>query len=309
MDYVGMTLVLVALIVYFSLRSPNFLSATNFISIANQVPAAIVIAVGMTYVLMIAGIDLSVGSVLGASGAVMGICLDRFGLPLPIAVAACLGTGVGFGLLSGLVTVRWALPSFIVTLGVLEIARGATFLVTDTRTIYLGAKVGILAKASVGGISVMFLLALAIVAAAQFVLVRTVFGRYMIAIGTNEEAVRLSGIKTWPTKAAVFALSGTMAALGGLITTARMESANPNAGTGFELEAIAAVVIGGTSLMGGRGSVVNSFFGVLIMALLSSGLAQVGAEEPTKRVITGCVIVLAVVLDHYRRRLASRRSG
>jgi len=136
---------------------------------------------------------------------------------------------------------------------------------------------------------------------------RTVFGRYVVAIGTNEEAVRLSGIDPRPVKLAVFALSGLLAGLGGVFNAAYLESADPNAGIGMELSAIAAVVIGGTSLMGGRGSVVNSFSGVLIIAVLQTGLAQVGASEPMKRVITGTVIVAAVVADVYRHRLGWRR--
>ena len=133
---------------------------------------------------------------------------------------------------------------------------------------------------------------------------RTLFGRYLVAIGTNEQATRLAGIRTKPAKVAVFALSGLLSGLAGVIYTSRLGSSDPNAGSGLELSAIAAVVIGGTSLMGGRGSVVNTFFGVLIIDTLEAGLAQVGATEPTKRVMTGVVIVAAVVLDAWRHQLA-----
>jgi len=135
------------------------------------------------------------------------------------------------------------------------------------------------------------------------VLSRTVFGRYLVAIGTNEQAVRLAGINPMPAKIAVFALLGLLSGLGGVFYTSRLGSSDPNAGVGLELLAIAAVVIGGTSLMGGRGSVVNTFFGVLIIATLEAGLAQIGASEPTKRVITGVVIVGAVILDAWRHHL------
>jgi ribose transport system permease protein len=147
-----------------------------------------------------------------------------------------------------------------------------------------------------------FLGALALVVVGQVVLSRTVFGRYLVAIGTNEEAVRLSGIDTRPVKLAVFALSGLLAGAAGVVYTARLAAADPNAGIGFELSAIAAVVVGGTSLMGGRGSAVGSFLGVVVIAVLGSGLAQVGVEEPTKRFVTGLVIVAAVVADRYRHR-------
>jgi ribose transport system permease protein len=153
------------------------------------------------------------------------------------------------------------------------------------------------------GLSIPFIIAVAIVIAGQLVLSRTVFGRYLIAIGTNEEAVRLSGIDPRPLKLSVFALCGLLTSIAAVIHTARLSSANPNAGYGLELQAIAAVVIGGTSLMGGRGSVVSSFFGVLIIAVLGTGLAQIGAQESTKRLITGCVIVAAVILDYYRHRI------
>ncbi len=308
-DSLGMSVVLIALIAFFSVKSPNFLTTTNFLALANQIPAAILIAVGMTFVLIIAGIDLSVGSVVGISGAVLGLLLDRLGVPLPIAIVAGLLTGLACGMINGMVIVRWSLPPFIVTLGMLEVARGATFLLTQTRTIYLGSKIGGIADIGVGNISLLFIIAIAVAVIAQLVLDKSRFGRYMVAIGTNEKAAYLSGINTSRIKLAVYATSGVLCALAALVNTARMASANPNAGTGFELEAIAAVVVGGTSLMGGRGSVVNSLFGVLIMAVLSSGLSQIGTEEATKRMITGLVIVLAVVLDYYRTKLTSKRAA
>lgn len=301
-DYLGMALALTGLIVFFGLRAENFFTLTTFRTIANQVPDITIVAVGMTFVLIIAGIDLSVGSVMALTGAVLGLCLVKFNLSLPVAIAACLLVGVLCGLLNGLVVVRWALPSFIVTLGMLEIARGAAYLITESRTVYIGGPVEVVAEVSVLGLSLPFIVAVLIVAAGQLVLSRTVFGRYLIAIGTNEEAVRLSGINPGPLKLAVFVLCGLLTSVAAVIHTARLSSADPNAGTGLELAAIAAVVIGGTSLMGGRGSVVRSFFGVLIIAVLGTGLAHVGAQESTKRLITGCVIVAAVILDHYRQR-------
>ena len=302
-DYLGMAVALVALLVIFGLAAENFFRLTTFRTIANQIPDTAIAAVGMTFVLIIAGIDLSVGSVLALSGAVLGIALVNWGLPLVLAVPVCLLAGLACGAANGLVIIRWRLPSFIVTLGMLEAARGAAYLVTQSRTIYIGGPVEVITETAVLGLSLPFLMAIAIVAAGQLALSRTVFGRYLIAIGTNEEAVRLSGIDPRPYKLAVFVLSGLLAAVAAVIQTARMSSASPNTAIGFELQVIAAVVIGGTSLMGGRGSVVSSFFGVLIIAVLGAGLAQVGAQEYTKRLITGCVIVAAVILDQYRHRL------
>ncbi len=302
-DYLGMSAALVALLAIFSLCARNFFTWTTFRTIANQIPDATIAAVGMTFVLLIAGIDLSVGSVLALAGAVLGIALVNWSLPLFLAIFLCLLVGLACGLANGFVIVRWRLPSFIVTLGMLEVARGAAYLVTQSRTIYVGGPIEVVTGTTVLGLSLPFLIALAIVALGQLVLSRTVFGRYLIAIGTNEEAVRLSGIDPRPYKLAVFIGAGLLAAVAAVIQTARMSSANPNTAIGFELQVIAAVVIGGTSLMGGRGSVVSSFFGVLIIAVLGAGLAQVGAQEYTKRLITGCVIVAAVILDQYRHRL------
>jgi ribose transport system permease protein len=261
----------------------------------------------VSIVLIIAGIDLSVGSVLALSSAVLGVAILRGHWPLWAAILAALATGSLCGLLNGLVTVGWRLPSFIVTLGMLEVARGATYLVTRSQTQYIGAPIEGIAATTVFGLSLPFLLALALVVLGEVVLTRTVFGRYLVAVGTNEEAVRLSGIDPRPLKVAVFTLSGLLCGLAAVAQTSRLASADPNAGTGAELQAIAAVVVGGTSLMGGRGSVIKSLLGVLIIAVLGGGLAQVGASEPAKRVITGGLIVAAVILDHYRQRPQTSR--
>jgi ribose transport system permease protein len=259
----------------------------------------------MTLVLVIGGIDLSVGSVLGLGGAVLGVAMVDWNWPFWAAAALCLGIGLGAGALNGAVSVHLRIPSFIVTLGTLEIARGLAYLTTHSQTKYIGASVeGLSRPFAAIGLSPAFLLMLVVVVAGQILLARTVFGRQLIAIGTNEQAVRLAGIDPRPARLAVFALVGLLTGLGALCYTSRLGSSDPNAGVGLELSAIAAVVIGGTSLLGGRGSVVNSFLGVLIIATLEAGLAQVGASEPVKRVVTGLVIVAAVVLDAWRHHLA-----
>lgn len=307
-DWLGLAAVLAVEIVVFGLWERSFLSGSTFYSIVEVVPDTVIVAAGMTFVLIVAGIDLSVGSVLALSQAVLGHVMVRMGWPLAAAVPACLAAGLICGALNGLVTVRWALPSFIVTLGMLEIARGATYLVTDSQTLYIGGSIECLSSSvpGLGEITWPALICVGTVVAGELVLTRTVFGRYMIAIGTNEEAVRLSGVNPKPVKLAVFVLCGFCAALAGMIQASRMSSASPNAGAGFELTVIAAVVIGGTSLMGGRGSVVKSFLGVLIVAVLNAGLAQIGAPEYAKRIVIGVVIVAAVILDFYRGRSSKR---
>lgn len=308
-DYLGMVAALVVLIAVFGVTARNFFSLTTFRTIANQIPDTTVAAVGMTFVLIIAGIDLSVGSVLALASAMLGIALVNWGWPLWAGIGLCLGVGLACGAANGLIVIRWGLPSFIVTLGMLEAARGAAYLVTQSRTIYIGAPIEVVTETAILGLSLPFVLAILVVVGGQLVLSRTVFGRYLIAIGTNEEAVRLSGIDPRPYKLAVFVLCSLLASVGAVIQSARMSSANPNTAIGFELQVIAAVVIGGTSLMGGRGSVVRSFFGVLIIAVLGTGLAQVGAQESTKRLITGCVIVAAVIGDQYRYRARRPRNA
>lgn len=306
-NYLGLVAVLVVLVAIFSGLSEYFFSRLTFQTIANQIPPLVVVSVGMTLVLAVAGIDLSVGSVLAFSSAVLGVVLVDGNGGLGLGIVACLLVGLGCGVFNGWVSVRWAIPSFIVTLGMLEIARGGAYLVTGSQTKYIGAAIAPLSAPIEGlGLSPAFFAAMVVVGAGHVLLTRTVFGRYMIAIGTNEQAVRLSGIDPRPVLVGVFALAGLLSGLGGVFQTAYLESADPNAGLGMELAAIAAVVIGGTSLMGGRASVVNSFFGVLIIVVLQTGLAQIGADEPTKRMITGGVIILAVIVDAYRHQMQGR---
>jgi ribose transport system permease protein len=188
----------------------------------------------------------------------------------------------------------------------LEIARGGAYLVTDSQTLYIGSIVDVISSPLPHvGLSPAWFAAVIVVVLGQLVLTRTVIGRYAIAVGSNEEAVHLSGINVARIKLAVFGAAGLLAGLGGLFHVGYLQSADPNAGIGLELSAIAAVVIGGTSLAGGKGSVVNTFLGVLIIAVLQSGLAQIGASEPSKRVITGLVIIAAVIIDVYRNRSGS----
>jgi ribose transport system permease protein len=309
LEYLSLLAVMILLVIVFGIIEPRFFSKATFLQVANDVPAVVIIAVGMTYVLIISGIDLSVGSVLGFSAALLSIVLTRYHLPLLPAILCAVLTGALCGFVNGVVSVRWQLPSFIVTLGMLEIARGATHMVTQSRTVYIGGKIGAIASTHMLGLSIPAVLAILIVIIGQVVLSKTVFGRYMVAVGTNEEAVRLSGVDPRPVKIGVFTIIGLLSAVAAVIETSRLEAADPNAGNGLELQVIAAVVIGGTSLMGGKGSVVRSFFGVLIIAILGAGLVAVGVRDETKRLITGVVIVAAVILDYYRRRLGRKSSG
>lgn len=307
-EWLAMLLIWVGLVLFFGAISQNFLTVQMLGTLANRIPTLAVVAAGMTLVLIIGAIDLSVGSVLGLCGAVLGVCMVSWEWSLWSAALLAIGVGATAGFVNGVISVRLGIPSFIVTLGMLEIARGLSYLVTRSQTQYIGSPVeGLSAPIAGLGISPAFLISVVVIGLAQLALSRTVWGRVLVAVGTNEGAVRLTGLNPRPAKIAVFVLIGALAGLGAVFYSSRLGSADPNAGAGFELSAIAAVVIGGTSLMGGRGSVISTFFGVLIIATLEAGLAQVGASEPVKRVVTGAVIVLAVILDAWRNRLAGKR--
>ena len=296
-------LALLVLVVIFSLTTDNFFTTRTLTAILTQLPGLTIVTIGMTLVLISGGIDLSVGSIVALSSAVIGVALTVFELTLPVAAFMGIAAGGCAGLVNGVLGSFFRLPIFIVTLGMLEAGRGLAYLVTESQTIYIGPSIQTLSLPLLGiGISPAFLIALGLVVVSQLVLTRTVFGRYLIAIGTNELAAKISGIRTELYLNAVLLISGLLAGLGGLINAAYLGASDPNAATGLELSAIAAAVIGGTSLMGGRGSIIGAFIGVLIISVLQNGLAQLGVSEPFKRLITGLVIILAVFLDRWRGR-------
>ncbi|WP_395345295.1 ABC transporter permease [Ningiella sp. W23] len=296
-------IVLVLLVLFFSLQTNNFFSLITLSTILSQLPALTFVAVGMTLVLIVGGIDLSVGSLMALCSAVIGILIVQSGLSFTLAIFCGLSLVCIVGAASGYLSSYLKLPSFIVTLGVLEAARGLAYVISDSQTMYVGASVQGLTDPIDGiGISIMMLLAFAVVIVAHGMLNYTVFGRQLIAIGSNKKAALMSGITPDPRVLVVFVISASLAGLAGLANLSYLGSSDPNAGIGLELSAIAAAVIGGTSLMGGRGTVLGTFIGVLIIAVLDSGLAQMGMSEPAKRIITGAVIVMAVLLDKWRAK-------
>lgn len=301
----GLLAALLIEIVVFSLLQQRFLTGATLTAVINQIPALTVVAAGMTIVLISGGIDLSVGSVMALTGSLVGIMMvDRhWGLATSMLVAVLASTACG--IINGAVVVSLKLPSFIVTLGTLQIVRGVCYLITNSRTRYIGTSIEpIAARIDWLGMSPAFLFAIVVVAVGQFVLSRTILGRYCIAIGNNEAAVRMSGIDPRWTQITAYAICGFLAGAAGIIETSRLGSADPNGGGRMELDAIAAAVIGGTSLAGGRGAVISTFFGVLIIAVLKTGLIQIGAGDGTKLVITGLVTVCAVAADSLRRKVA-----
>lgn len=302
-DYLILLAVLVAMIVLFGMVRDTFWSFATLGNIANRIPALALVATGMTLVMVTGGIDLSVGSVLGLCGAVVGVMMADWHWALPLALLGSILVGGAIGGTTGAVSVKLGLPSFIVSLGMLEIARGLAFLTTNSQTKYIGAEIESLG-APIGGlvISPAFLISVLVVVAGQVMLSHMAIGRHWIAIGANREAALVSGVPVDRPRILAHALLGALTGLAAVFNCSRLGSADPNAGVGFELSAIAAVVVGGTSLMGGRGSVVKSFIGVLIIATLEAGLVQIGASEPVKRVVTGFVIIAAVLADTWRRK-------
>jgi ribose transport system permease protein len=309
---IGLALVLLALV--FSGLAPRFASATNLTNILTQISINTVIAVGMTFVILLGGIDLSVGSVLALATIVGGLLITREGLStgtaVLLSVAGATLTGCLCGLFNGVVCERWKIHSFVVTLGMLNIARGAALQISNSRTIFeFPDGFNEVGNAAIGGVPLIFLMALAIVLVGRFVLARTVFGRMIYAIGNNEEAVRLSGHVPARYKVAAFTVCGGMVGLAAIMYMMRLNIASPILGVGFELNAIAAVVIGGTSMSGGKGSMVGTFLGASIMGVLNNGLLLLGMGDFARQMVTGLIIVVAVIIDKYRARALGRTAS
>ncbi|MCA9085807.1 MAG: ABC transporter permease [Planctomycetaceae bacterium] len=305
-EHTALVIVLGLLIAFFGSQSRYFLSTATLTAVINQIPALTLVAIGMTFVLITGGIDLSVGSLLALSSSTLAVLIVQHSWSIWLAVPAALMCGGLCGLVNGSVSVLAGIPSFIVSLGVLQVARGLAYVLTDSTLLYIDVRSGIQSIGrSLPGLKVSpaFLTAIVTVLAGQFVLHRTLFGRYSMAIGFNETVVKLSGVNTRRVRIGAFVLSGVLAAAAGVVEASRLSAGDPNGAIGFELYAIAAAVIGGTSLMGGRGSMINTLLGVLIIAVLQTGLIQLGISEGAKYITTGCVIVVAVLLDASRERL------
>ncbi|WP_245562138.1 ABC transporter permease [Niabella aurantiaca] len=286
----------------------KFFTADNGLNVLRQTAVNICIATGMTLVVLTAGIDLSVGSILALCGAVAAGLLKN-GIAIPAVdtyigftvlgvVLAAMIVGALLGWFNGLVITRFNVPPFVATLAMLTIARGFTMLYTKGQPISnLGPQFAFIGAGSFLGVPVPVWIAAVVVLIAVCITRQTRLGRYIYAIGGNETAARFSGIRISNIKMIVYALAGAMAAIGGIIVTSRLDSAQPNAGTSYELDAIAAVVIGGTSLSGGRGSIWGTVMGAIIIGVLNNGLVLLNVSPFWQQVVKGCVILLAVIID------------
>ncbi|SDC35928.1 ABC transporter permease subunit [Halanaerobium congolense] len=289
---------LLILVIVLSFMSPYFLTIPNILNIIRQVSIIAIVSFGMTMVILTGGIDLSVGSMLAFAGAVSAGMMVNSGFNVFLAILIGLAAGTALGFFNGLAVAKAKLPAFIVTLAMMTVARGFTLIYTDGRPIsgfnetfrFFGA--GYLGRIPIP-VVIMFIFLIVI----YILLKKTPLGRYIYAIGGNETATKLSGINTDKIKIAVYALNGFLAAVSGIILTSRLNSAQPMAGEGYELDAIAAVVLGGTSLSGGSGTVIGTIVGALIIAVLNNGLNLLNVSSFYQLVAKGAVILLAVFLD------------
>jgi len=301
---------LVALMVVFSIASDNFLQTDNLVSILQATAVNGVLAIACTLVIVSGGIDLSVGCLMTFCAVVTGVVLTNWGMPLPLGILAAIATGAVCGGLSGWLVAQLRVPPFIATLGMMMLLKGLALVISGSKPIYFLDTPGFEAIAQdslLGAVlpalpipnSVLILFAVAI--GASWLLSQTLFGRYAFALGSNEEAARLSGLQVKRWKVAVYAVGGAICGIAGLLIASRLNSAQPALGQGYELDAIAAVVIGGTSLAGGRGSVLGTLIGAFIMSVLANGLRILNVPQEWQTALTGIIIVLAVYLDILRR--------
>lgn len=302
---------LLVMIVAFSLLSPNFLQFDNISGILLATAVSGVLALGVTFVIVSGGIDLSIGTVMTLAAVMTGVVGTVMHMPLPLAVAVGLGTGGLAGFVNGILIAKLKIPPFIATLGMLNVAKGLALVISGLKPIYFndtpefnGTAMGSVTGSIIPGFNVpnIVLVFLGAALVASLLLTRTVLGRYTFALGSNEEAARLSGVNVDRWKIAVYTVCGLFAGLAGVLIAARLNSAQPSLGLGYELDAIAAAVIGGTSLSGGEGTILGTVIGALIISTLTNGLRILSVPQEWQIVVTGGIVILAVYLDIVRRR-------
>jgi len=298
----GGILVLLIFFAVMILTTNDFLTLTNLDNLIRQVAVFAILSVGQLFVILTGGIDLSVGSILGLSGGVTALLLAG-GVPIPITILVGLGIGLGVGLIHGVLVSQLKLPPFIATLGMLGVARGVVLLLTGAKTIApLPDAFNAIANGYILGLPSLFWLLILVAIVASFVLGRTVFGRYVYAVGSNAESARLSGVPVNLVLLAVYSISGLLAGFAGVLTTSRLGAGIPTAGTGYELQAIAGAVIGGASLSGAKGRTIGAVLGALIMAILANGGNLLGVDPFYLQIAIGLLIILAVYFDNLQGR-------
>ncbi|AKA71322.1 ABC transporter permease subunit [Clostridium scatologenes] len=288
---------LLILCIIISVLTPRFLTIPNILNVFTQVSVNAIIAVGMCFVILTGGIDLSVGSTLAIAGAIAASLAQKNVNIVFILVATVIIGGL-IGLINGIIVAKGKIQAFIVTLATMTVFRGVTYVYTNGTPISgLGTNFTFVGNGTIIGIPLPVIIIAIVALIAWYVLTQTRYGRYVYAVGGNEDSSRLSGINTDKIKALVYVLSGAAAALSAIVVTSRIGSASPNAGSGFELDAIAAVVLGGTSLSGGEGSLTGTIIGAMIIGVLNNGLNLMNVSPFYQSIVKGLVILLAVMLD------------
>lgn len=302
MQSVGILPVLILICIGFALMTPNFATESNLMNIVRQSSINMVLAAGMTFVIITGGIDLSVGSILGTT-AVMAMVTSLDPSLGMLSIPVALMGGLLMGTLNGVMVAYIGLPPFIATLGTYTALRGAAYLLADgTTVINNNISFEWIGNAYLGPIPWLVVIGFVVIAACWFILRKTTLGMHVYAVGGNANAARLTGIKVGMVLTFVYAMSGLMSGLGGIMSASRLYSANGNLGVGYELDAIAAVVLGGTSLSGGIGTITGTLIGALIIAAMNNGMTLMGVSYFWQLVIKGCVIIIAVLIDKYRTR-------
>ncbi len=300
----GVLLALLFFVAVFAIASPRFLTGDNFINVSRQISTNFIIGCAVTFVIITAGIDLSVGSFVALSGVLMAGLTVNFGLPWPLAILLTILALGGVGLLNGLAISRQGLQPFVVTLAMMGIARGLALAYTDGTPIFItNNSLLALGNGYIGPIPIPVVIALVVGITFQIVLTRTRLGRYVYAVGGNEEAARISGINVANIKLFVYALSGALSAVAGTIMAARLYSGNPTAGNDTAMDVIAAVVIGGTSLFGGIGNIWGTLLGAFIVGIISNGLTILNVPYYWQLVAKGLVIYVAMMIDKQARSI------
>ncbi|HEU5129705.1 MAG TPA: ribose ABC transporter permease [Glycomyces sp.] len=298
----GLILALVLLIAAFSMASEYFFTASNMLNIARQVSVTAIVAVGMTFVIISGGIDLSVGSTLAFSGVVAAFAFSGSGSAW-LALLAGVATGAGIGLINGVITAKGRITGFIVTLAMMGAIRGFAFITTGGNPVTASdASFTFFGVGSVMGLAVPIIIMLIVIALGSFLLNKTKFGKYVYAVGGNERASRWTGLKVDRIQITVYVVVGLLAGLAGVVLAARLGSGQPFAGDGFELDVIAAVILGGSSLAGGRGTIVGTVIGVLIIGVLNNGLTLLDVSSYWQMVVQGAIILAAVLIDRWTGR-------
>lgn len=304
---------LILLVIVFSVLSPNFFQMDNLISIMLSTAVAGVLGIAVTFVIITGGIDLAIGTLMTLTAVMAGVFISNLGLPIWLGVFGAMATGALAGVISGTLVAKLKIPPFIATLGIMMIAKGLSLVISGAKPIYFtkfedyslisqGSFIDL--SAIIPGLvipnAVLIFFGVGIVS--SLILNKTVLGRYTFAIGSNEEAVRLSGVNVDRWKMAIYALAGAIVGIAGILISSRLNSAQPALGQGYELDAIAAAVIGGVSLSGGEGTILGTIIGAFIMSVLINGLRILSVPQEWQTVVSGLIVIFAVYMDILRRR-------